>query len=109
MAMPKFLVQGSYSVDGVKGVLKEGGTGRRTAVDSAVKALGGELESMYFAFGDNDVVAIIDVPDNVTLAALTMGIGSTGTVRLATTVLLTAEEIDQASKKVLKFRAAGQT
>jgi hypothetical protein len=38
-----------------------------------------------------------------------MGIGSTGTVRLATTVLLTAEEIDQASKKVLKFRAAGQT
>jgi uncharacterized protein with GYD domain len=107
--MPKFLVQGSYSVDGVKGVLKEGGTGRRTAVDSAVKALGGELESMYFAFGDNDVVAIIDVPDNVTLAALTMGIGSTGTVRLATTVLLTAEEIDQASKKVLKFRAAGQT
>jgi uncharacterized protein with GYD domain len=107
--MPKFLVQGSYSVDGVKGVLKEGGTGRRTAVDSAVKALGGKLESMYFAFGDNDVVAIVDVPDNVTLAALTMGIGSTGTVRLATTVLLTAEEIDQASKKVLKFRAAGQT
>jgi uncharacterized protein with GYD domain len=103
------LVQGSYSVDGVKGVLKEGGTGRRTTVDSAVKALGGELESMYFAFGDNDVVAIIDVPDNVTLAALTMGIGSTGTVRLATTVLLTAEEIDQARKKVLKFRAAGQT
>jgi uncharacterized protein with GYD domain len=107
--MPKFLVQGSYSVDGVKGVLKEGGTGRRTAVDSAVKALGGKLESMYFAFGDNDVVAIVDIPDNVTLAALTMGIGSTGTVRLATTVLLTAEEIDQASKKVLKFRAAGQT
>jgi uncharacterized protein with GYD domain len=107
--MPKFLVQGSYSADGVKGVLKEGGTGRRTAVDSAVKALGGKLESMYFAFGDNDVVAIVEVPDNVTLAALTMGIGSTGTVRLATTVLLTAEEIDQASKKVLKFRAAGQT
>jgi uncharacterized protein with GYD domain len=106
--MPKYLVTGSYTAEGLKGVLKEGGSGRRQAVESAVKAMGGHLEAYYFAFGDNDVVSIVDVPDNVTATALSMGIASTGTVRTRTTVLLTPEEVDQATKKTLSFRAAGQ-
>jgi uncharacterized protein with GYD domain len=106
--MPKFLVQGSYTSEGVKGVLKEGGTARKTAVAAAAKALGGKLEAFYFAFGAHDVVGIVDVPDNVTAAALAMGIGSTGTVHLATTVLLTPDEVDQATQKTVKFRAAGR-
>jgi uncharacterized protein with GYD domain len=106
--MPKFLVTGSYTVDGLKGVLKEGGSGRRNAVEAAVKAMGGSLEAYYFAFGDNDVVTIIDVPDNVSATALSMGIAATGTVRTKTTVLLTPEEVDAATKKTLSFRAAGQ-
>jgi uncharacterized protein with GYD domain len=106
--MPKFMVQGSYTTEGLKGLLKEGGTGRRKAVDSAVKAMGGHLETLYFAFGDADVVAIIDVPDNITAATLAIGIASTGTVGLKTTVLMTPEEVDQATKKTLSFRAAGQ-
>jgi uncharacterized protein with GYD domain len=106
--MPKYLVTGSYTAEGLKGVLKEGGSGRRQAVESAVKAMGGRLEAYYFAFGDNDVVSIVDVPDNVTATALSMGIAATGTVRTRTTVLLTPEEVDQATKKTLSFRAAGQ-
>jgi uncharacterized protein with GYD domain len=106
--MPKYLSMGSYTVEGLKGVLKEGGTARRNAVESAVKALGGHLEAYYFAFGDADVVVISDVPDNVTAAALAIGIGSTGTVSVKTTVLLTPEEVDKATKKTLQFRAAGQ-
>lgn len=106
--MAKYMVTGSYTVDGVKGVLKEGGTGRRNAVESAIKAMGGRLEAYYFAFGEYDVVTIADVPDNVTAAALSMGIAATGTVRTTTTVLLTPEEIDQASKKTLSFRPAGK-
>jgi len=106
--MPKFLVTGSYTMDGLKGVLKEGGTGRRKAVEAAIKGMGGHLESYYFAFGDSDVVVIVDVPDNVTAAALAIGIAATGTVSTKTTVLLTPEEIDQATKKTLSFRAAGQ-
>jgi uncharacterized protein with GYD domain len=106
--MPKFLVQGSYTAEGIKGVLKEGGTARKTAVAAATKALGGKVEAFYFAFGAHDVVAILDAPDQVTAAALAMGIGATGTVKLTTTVLLTPEELDEASKKTLKFRAAGQ-
>jgi len=105
--LAKYLVQGSYTTDGIKGVLKEGGTGRRAAVEAAVKSLGGKLDAYYFAFGENDVVAIIDCPDNVTAAALAIGIAATGTAGVKTTVLLTAEEIDQATKKTLSYRPAG--
>jgi len=106
--MPRFLIQGSYPVDGVQGVLKEGGTGRRKAVESAVKALGGHREAFYFALGDADVLGSVEAPDNVTAATFSMGVAATGTVRVKTTVLLTPEEIDEAAKKTLAFRAAGQ-
>ena len=105
--MPKYLIRGSYTVDGIKGVLKEGGTGRRAAVETAVKALGGKLEAFYFTFGAEDVVAIVDSPDNLTAAAFSMGVAATGTVRTTTTVILTPEEIDQAAKKTLSYRAPG--
>lgn len=106
--MPKYLSLGSYTVDGIRGVLKEGGTGRRKAVQTAIEAMGGKMEAYYFAFGEHDVIVISEVPDNVTAAALAIGIGSTGTVSLKTTVLITPEELDQATKKTISFRAAGQ-
>ena len=106
--MPKYLVTGSYTPEGLKGLLKEGGSGRRKAVEDAVEHMGGKLEAYYFSFGDTDVVTIVDVPDNVTAAALAIGISSTGTVGTRTTVLLTPEEIDRAKAMTLAFRAAGQ-
>ena len=107
--MPKYMIQASYSVDGIKGVLKEGGTSRRTAVAAAIKSMGGTLEAFYFTFGDTDVVGIADVPDNVSAAAFSMGVAASGTLTGAkTTVLLTPEEIDQAAKKTMAFRAAGR-
>ena len=106
--MAKYLIRGSYTVEGVKGVLKDGGTGRRKAVADAVQALGGKLEAFYFALGDDDVIAIVEGPDNVTAATFSMGVAATGTVKTSTTVLLTPEEIDEAAKKTLSFRAAGQ-
>src|SRR5229473_3219055 len=104
--MPKYMIHASYTVDGIKGVLKEGGTSRRAAVEAAIKAVGGKLEAFYFAFGEHDVVGIVDGPDNVTAAAFSMAVAATGTVRSRTIVLLTPEEIDQASKKTVSFRAA---
>jgi uncharacterized protein with GYD domain len=106
--MAKYLITGSYTAEGLTGLLKDGGSGRRKAVETAIQGMGGRLEAFYFAFGDNDVVTIVDVPDNVTAAALAIGISSTGTVGIKTTVLLSAEEIDQATKKTLNFRAAGR-
>src|SRR5438309_11657618 len=88
--MARFLFQASYSPEGIKGVLKDGGTGRRTAVEAAVKSLGGKLEGFYYAFGKTDVYVIVDGLDNATAAAFSMGVGSTGSLsRLKTTVLMT--------------------
>ena len=106
--MARFLFQASYSPEGIKGVLKDGGTGRRTAVEAAVKSLGGKLEGFYYAFGNTDVYVIVDGLDNATAAAFSMGVGSTGSLsRLKTTVLMTPEEIDQAAKKTMSYRAPG--
>ena len=106
--MPKYLIQGSYTIEGIKGVIKEGGSGRREAVSAALDAMGGRLDAIYWAFGETDAYVICEVPDNVSALALSMGVAATGTVGVKTTVLLTVEEVDQASKKVVSFRGAGQ-
>ncbi len=106
--MPKFLVHSSYTAEGLKGLLKDGGTGRRAAVEAAVKSLGGKLETMYFSFGKHDVVVIIDLPDNVTAAALALAVNAAGGALTRTTTLLTPEEVDQAVKKTVRYKAPGK-
>jgi uncharacterized protein with GYD domain len=105
--MAKYLFEGRYNAEGIKGVLKEGGSGRKAAVEAALKGLGGHIEAMYYAFGDTDVYVIVDAPDNVTAAAIAMGISASGTVGVKTTVLLSVDEIDKAGKKTLSYRAPG--
>lgn len=106
--MPKYLLRVSYTAEGVKGVLKDGGSKRRQAADAAVRSTGGTLESLYFAFGDDDVYCIIDAPDNVSVAAASMAIGASGLVKANTVVLLTPEEIDQAVKKNPSYTGPGR-
>ena len=107
--MARYMFQASYSADGIKGVLKDGGTGRRAAVEAAIKSLGGRLESFYYGFGETDVYVVVDGIDNTTAAAFSMGVASTGALsRLKTTVLLTPEEVDQAGKKTMSYRVPGR-
>jgi uncharacterized protein with GYD domain len=107
--MGRYLFQATYSVDGIKGVLKEGGTGRRSAVEAALKGMGGKLEAMYFGFGETDVYVLVDGIDHTTAAAFSMAVASTGTLsNLKTTVLLSPEEIDAAAKKTISYRPAGR-
>ncbi len=106
--MPKYMLSGSYSLDGIKGVLAEGGSSRVEAVRQVLESVGGTLETMYFAFGSDDFVIIADGPDNVTAAALVMMVAAAGAAKVKTTVLLTAEEIDAATQKVVSYRPPGQ-
>ena len=64
--MPKYLVQANYVGEGIKGLLKDGGTGRRAAVEKLFGSVGGKVEAFYYAFGDTDLFVIADLPDNVT-------------------------------------------
>lgn len=106
--MPKYLYQASYTAEGTKGLLKEGGSKRRAAVEEVTKALGGKLEAFYYAFGDSDVFVIVDAPDAASAAAVSLAVNASGAVRLKTTVLLTPEEMDHAAKKNVTYRAPGK-
>ena len=105
--MARFLIKASYSVEGTKGLLKEGGTGRRNAVKHALEALGGSLETIYFAYGEDDAFIIADVPDSVSGVALSLAANATGTVKVTTIPLITVAEMDAACKKTVAFRPAG--
>jgi uncharacterized protein with GYD domain len=105
--MSKFLVNASYTPEGTRGLLKEGGTNRQHMVEEMVKKLGGQVELLYYCFGPSDVVAIIEVPDTASAAAISMGIKATGAVNIAMTVLVSPDEIDKASKKSIGYRPPG--
>jgi uncharacterized protein with GYD domain len=107
-SMSKYLIRGNYAVEGLKGLLKEGGAKRRATVARVLEGLGGKLEGFYWAFGDEDVVAICEMPDNVSAAALSLAVSASGAVSIKTTVLMTAEEMDQAVQKSVEFRPPGQ-
>ncbi|MGB6431611.1 MAG: GYD domain-containing protein [Candidatus Acidiferrales bacterium] len=106
--MPKYLLEVSYSQEGAKGILKDGGTKRRQVVEAAIGASGGKLEAFYFAFGKNDAYLIVDVKDNASVAAVNLVVQASGAATVRTTVLLTAEEIDQASKKSVSYSPPGR-
>ena len=103
--MPKYLFSGSYTTEGIKGLLKEGGSARRDAVKKLIESLGGTIESLYFAFGGDDFFIIADVPDNVKAAAGTLIANASEATSVKTTVLLTPEEIDQVSKISAGYRS----
>ena len=105
--MAKYLLTASYTAEGAKGVLKDGGTKRRQAAEAAIKSAGGKLEAFYFAFGESDAFVIIDAPDHASIAAASLAINASGAVHTKTVVLLTPEEIDQAAKKGTKYTAPG--
>ncbi len=106
--MPKYLLQASYSAEGARGLLKQGGSKRKQAADDLIKSVGGKMEGFYFAFGDNDAFVIIDAPDNVAVTAASLAVSASGLVSTKTTVLLTPEEVDQAAKTSAKYRPPGK-
>ena len=106
--MPKYLIAGSYSADGLKGLQRDKASGRRTAVTSAVEGAGGKLEGLYYALGEDDVYLIVDLPDNVSAAAFGIAVSAAGLVRTRTTALMTVEEVDQALAKSVNYRAPGR-
>src|SRR4030095_6763659 len=105
--MSKFLMQVSFTRDGIKGLTKEGGTKRRGAVQQFFGTVGVKLETLYFAFGDTDVFAIVDFPDNVSAAAVSLAANAAGIVYVKATVLITPEEMDQATEKSQGLRPPG--
>ena len=106
--MPKYLFEAKYTADGMKGVMKEGGSKRRDSADQVIKSAGGKLESLYYVFGDCDVLGVAEFPDNMSAAAVSGTINASGTTTIKFTPLITVEEVDQAAKKMTQYRAPGR-
>src|SRR5205085_7650800 len=107
-AMPKYLIQASFTQQGLEGIKKGGGSARREQLSATAKSVGGSLEAFYFAFGEADVCLIMDVPSNVDAAALALTSAASGAVKTKTTVLLTPEEMDEAAKRSVEYRPPGK-
>ena len=105
--MPKFMIKVSYTTEGTRGLLKDGGTGRRAAVQKVIESVGGKVETFYFAYGEDDAYLIIDVPDATSGLAVGLAVNASGAVRLSTIPLITPEEVDAACKKSVSYRAPG--
>jgi uncharacterized protein with GYD domain len=106
--LAKYLLRGNYTVEGIKGVRKEGGARRVEAVEAAARSVGGSLESFYFGFGGDDFYVIVDLPDIVRAAAISTAVAATGAARVETVVLLTAQDVDAAAQINVEYRAPGK-
>jgi uncharacterized protein with GYD domain len=105
--MAKYLIEASYTLEGVKGVQTAGGTSRRDAIAKLAESVGGQVESFYFAFGDHDVYVIADFPDNESAAAVALTVNAAGGAAVRTVILLTPEEVDAAAKRSVDYRPPG--
>ena len=105
--MPRFLIEATYSAQGVTGVRSGGGSARRDAIVHLAESVGGRMETFDFAFGRSDVVTICDLPDNAAAAAVILAVNSSGAVNARTTVLLSPEEVDRAAQQSADYRAPG--
>jgi uncharacterized protein with GYD domain len=106
--MGKYLLKVSYTPEGLRGVMKAGGTSRVSAVEKALAGVGGTLDAFYFAFGNDDVYVIADVPDNATAMAMAATIGSSGAIsHYETVVLLSPAEVDRAMETKISYSAPG--
>jgi uncharacterized protein with GYD domain len=106
--VPKYLLEARYSHEGLHGLIHDKASGRAAAVKKAIESVGGKMENIYYAFGDHDVIVVLDLPDNVSAASLGIKVGSTGMVQTKTTPLLTVEEVDQAIARNVAYQAPGK-
>jgi uncharacterized protein with GYD domain len=105
--MPKYLFKTSYAPEGARGLAKEGGTSRRDIIGKLAQNTGGSLESFYFAFGEDDAYVTLDLADNATAASVALAVNSSGAVKVTTVVLMTPEELDEATRQTVDYRPPG--
>jgi uncharacterized protein with GYD domain len=103
----KYLFHGTYTPEGYKGLMAEGGSGRLKAASQALESAGGSLESFYFSFSGEDFYIVVDLPDNVTAASVLAAGNVTGTFRIQGVPLLTADQMDAVARKSVDFRPPG--
>jgi uncharacterized protein with GYD domain len=101
------MIKARYTSDGVKGLMKEGGTGRRAAVQKLIEGSGGKLEGFYYAYGEADAYVICDLPSAEIGLAISVAVNASGVVHISTVPLISPEEMDAACRHAVTYRAPG--
>ena len=97
--MARYLFQASFTSEAWAAQVKNP-QNRIEALRPVIEGLGGSLESFYYAFGEYDVVAIAEMPDNVSAAAFSLAASAGGALKaVKTTPLMTIEEGIEAMRK----------
>ena len=107
--MPHYLIQASYSAQSISGLISSG-EDRSGVIPSLIGGLGGKVESFYQCFGDYDIMIVLELPDNVSMAALSMVVGASGGIsNFKTTVLIPTSEGVEAARKAagISYRPPG--
>ena len=104
--MAKYALLGGYTTETWAKFIQNPGE-REGPVRRAVEAVGGKLETIYWSFGDDDYLVIIDCPDDVAAGAIAVAVGSTGALRnLRTIKLIEADQLQQVLQKAKAVVAA---
>lgn len=106
--MPKYLYEARYTSEGAKGLAREGASGRHAAIAKTVQSAGGKLEAVYFALGDVDVYIVVELPDTISAAAISLAVNQSGFIATKTIALMSVEEMDRAAKMAVEFRPPGR-
>jgi uncharacterized protein with GYD domain len=105
--MPKYMFHGTYTATGAAGVLKDGGTGRMAAIEALATSLGGSIQSMDWATGADDFYLVCVLPDSKAAAAVSLTVGASGAVRIASSELFSAADVDEIVARRGTYRAPG--
>ena len=105
--MPKYLIKANYTAEGMKGLQKDKASGREKAVAAACKGVGGKLDAIYYALGDDDAFVVVDLPSHVHVASLCVAVSASGMANTRTVPLLTVAEMDKALSEGTKYRPPG--
>lgn len=90
--MPHYLVRCRYTPEAWKGLIAKP-EDRTALAEKVCESFGGKLHHLYFAFGDHDLIEIIEAPDEKTMMAIMMASAASGSLTdVTTTVLMSAAE-----------------
>ena len=106
--MPHYMFTATYTQKGIEGTRKDGAASRIPAWKELFESLGGRFETAYWTMGESDIIIIGEMPDNLAAVASSMLGRFAGTGKVTTTVLLTAEEVDEAFGRTLTYRSPGE-
>lgn len=98
--MAKYLVKANYAAEGVRGLIKEGGSSRATAVRRMVEGVGGTMDLFYYAYGDADAYVVVDVPSQDAALSLSLAVNACGAVTLSMVPLISPAQLDAAARNV---------